>query len=93
MCGSRSLHPSGGGQLEREELLVVYGCCDGFFSLHRSEGFGRGMAEALQLGVDVIARCRHLERSSGNTDNPCLVLVYHSPGGLAVGRVLSGGGV
>ena len=24
-------------------------------SLHRSEGFGRGMAEALQLGVDVIA--------------------------------------
>jgi hypothetical protein len=24
-------------------------------SPHRSEGFGRGMAEALQLGVDVIA--------------------------------------
>jgi hypothetical protein len=24
-------------------------------SLHRSEGFGRGIAEALQLGVDVIA--------------------------------------
>ena len=24
-------------------------------SLHRVEGFGRGMAEALQLGVDVIA--------------------------------------
>jgi hypothetical protein len=31
------------------------GCCDVFLSLHRSEGFGRGMAEALQLGVDVIA--------------------------------------
>ena len=26
-----------------------------FLSLHRSEGLGRGMAEALQLGVDVIA--------------------------------------
>ena len=41
--------------LPREELLALYGCCDVFLSLHRSEGFGRGMAEALQLGVDVIA--------------------------------------
>jgi glycosyltransferase involved in cell wall biosynthesis len=32
-------------------------------ALHRSEGFGRGMAEALQLGVDVIATAY-----SGNTD-------------------------
>jgi len=39
--------------LERDELLALYGCCDVFLSLHRSEGFGRGMAEALQLGVDV----------------------------------------
>lgn len=41
--------------LERDELLALYGCCDVFLSLHRSEGFGRGMAEALQLGVDVIS--------------------------------------
>jgi len=32
-------------------------------SPHRSEGFGRGMAEALQLGVDVIATAY-----GGNTD-------------------------
>ena len=32
-------------------------------ALHRSEGFGRGMAEALQLGVDMIATAY-----SGNTD-------------------------
>ena len=32
-------------------------------SLHRVEGFGRGMAEALQLGVDVIATAY-----GGNTD-------------------------
>jgi hypothetical protein len=32
-------------------------------SLHRSEGFGRGMAEALQQGVDVIATAY-----GGNTD-------------------------
>ncbi len=49
--------------LPREELLALYGCCDAFLSLHRSEGFGRGMAEALQLGVDVIAT-----DFGGNTD-------------------------
>jgi len=49
--------------LERDELLALYGCCDVFLSLHRSEGFGRGMAEALQLGVDVIAT-----DYGGNTD-------------------------
>ena len=49
--------------LERDELLALYGCCDVFLSLHRSEGFGRGMAEALQLGLDVIATAY-----GGNTD-------------------------
>jgi hypothetical protein len=49
--------------LERDELLALYGSCDVFLSLHRSEGFGRGMAEALQLGVDVIATAY-----GGNTD-------------------------
>ena len=28
----------------RDELLALYACCDVFLSLHRSEGFGRGMA-------------------------------------------------
>lgn len=32
--------------LEREKLLSLYGCCDSFISLHRSEGLGRGHAEA-----------------------------------------------
>ena len=27
-----------------DELLSLYGCCEVFLSLHRSEGFGRGMA-------------------------------------------------
>ena len=49
--------------LERDELLAMFGCCDVFLSLHRSEGFGRGMAEALQLGLDVIAT-----DYGGNTD-------------------------
>ena len=41
----------------------MLGCCDAFISLHRSEGFGRGIAEALQLGLDVIAT-----DYGGNTD-------------------------
>ncbi len=49
--------------LPREELLALYGSCDAFLSLHRSEGFGRGLAEALQLGVNVIAT-----DFGGNTD-------------------------
>ncbi|MDC3056646.1 glycosyltransferase [bacterium] len=49
--------------LERDALIAMFGCCDVFLSLHRSEGFGRGMAEALQLGLDVIATAY-----GGNTD-------------------------
>ena len=51
------------GSLERDDLLAIYGSCDVFISLHRSEGFGRGLAEALQLGLDVIAT-----GYGGNTD-------------------------
>jgi len=40
--------------LERPDLLALYQTCDCFVSLHRAEGFGRGLAEALQLGLRVI---------------------------------------
>lgn len=49
--------------LDRDALLALYGCCDAFVSLHRSEGFGMGIAEALQLGLHVIAT-----DYGGNTD-------------------------
>lgn len=49
--------------LSRTELLELYTACDGFISLHRAEGFGRGLAEALMLGLDVIATDH-----GGNTD-------------------------
>lgn len=49
--------------LGRADLLSLYACCDAFVSLHRSEGFGRGLAEALQLGLDVVATDH-----GGNTD-------------------------
>ena len=45
---------------DAKNLLRV---CDCFVSLHRSEGFGRGLAEAMSLGKPVIAT-----RYSGNLD-------------------------
>lgn len=49
--------------LSRPELLALYGNCNCFLSLHRAEGFGRGIAEALLLGLRVIAT-----GYSGNVD-------------------------
>lgn len=41
--------------LSRGTLLDLYRACDCFVSLHRSEGFGRNIAEAMALGKPVIA--------------------------------------
>lgn len=41
--------------LTKPDVLGLYKLCDCFVSLHRAEGFGRGIAEALLLGLDVIA--------------------------------------
>jgi glycosyltransferase involved in cell wall biosynthesis len=38
-----------------DEVKNLIRCCDCFISLHRSEGFGRGSAEAMYFGVPVIA--------------------------------------
>lgn len=44
-----------GRQLSRAELLHLVASADCFVSLHRSEGFGYTMAEAMYYGVPVIA--------------------------------------
>ncbi len=44
-----------GRQLSREDLLLLIASADCYVSLHRSEGFGYTMAEAMYLGVPVIA--------------------------------------
>jgi len=48
-------------------------CCDCFVSLHRSEGFGLGMAEAMYLGKPVIATAYSGNLDFMNEDNSCLV--------------------
>lgn len=49
--------------LSKSEVMELYRSCDCFVSLHRAEGFGRGIAEALLLGLEVIAT-----NHGGNTD-------------------------
>lgn len=49
--------------LEREEINSLINICDCYISLHRSEGFGLTMAEAMSLGKPVIAT-----NYSSNTD-------------------------
>jgi glycosyltransferase involved in cell wall biosynthesis len=41
--------------LKRPELNAMFNACDSYVSLHRSEGFGLTMAEAMYLGKPVIA--------------------------------------
>lgn len=50
-------------QMDDNDTKNLVRCCDCFVSLHRSEGFGRGLAEAMYLGKPVIAT-----RYSGNLD-------------------------
>ncbi|MBE7217319.1 MAG: glycosyltransferase [Caulobacteraceae bacterium] len=49
--------------LPHEELMQLKAACDVYVSLHRSEGWGFGMLEAMQLGLPVIAT-----DFSGNAD-------------------------
>lgn len=49
--------------LTDDQVKNLVRCSDAFVSLHRSEGFGRGMAEAMYLGKPVIATAY-----SGNLD-------------------------
>lgn len=49
--------------LSRGGVLDLYRACDCFVSLHRAEGFGRGIAEAMMLGKPVI-----VTGYSGNLD-------------------------
>ncbi|MDR7100819.1 glycosyltransferase involved in cell wall biosynthesis [Lysobacter niabensis] len=43
------------GTITDSEVKNLIRCCDCFVSLHRSEGFGRGLAEAMYLGKPLIS--------------------------------------
>ena len=48
-------------------------CCDCFISLHRAEGFGLGMAEAMYLGKPVIGTGYSGNLDFMTRDNSCLI--------------------
>ncbi len=57
----------------REKLIGLIKCCDCFVSLHRAEGFGRLIAEAMLLGKPVIVSNYSGSRQFTNPDNAYLV--------------------
>jgi hypothetical protein len=61
--------------MRRPRVMALYNACDCYVSLHRAEGFGRGIAEAILLGKQVIST-----GYSGNMDfckEPRVALVRH----------------
>ena len=50
-------------RMERQDLINLMDSCDCYISLHRSEGFGRVIAEAMLLGQPVV-----VTNFSGNVD-------------------------
>ena len=59
--------------LSRDEMYGLIGVCDCYVSLHRSEGFGLGMAEAMYLGKPVIGTGYSGNLDFMNTTNSGLV--------------------
>lgn len=76
--------------LRRPELLALFKACDCLVSLHRAEGFGRCIAEALLLDKQVIAT-----GFSGNLDfchEPRVALVRHGMSALTAKDYMWGEG-
>lgn len=59
--------------MSEHETRSLVGCCDCFVSLHRSEGFGRGLAEAMYRAKPVIATGYSGNLDFMNADNSCLI--------------------
>jgi len=76
--------------MRRAELLALFDCCDCLVSLHRAEGFGRCLAEALLLGKQIITT-----GFSGNLDfcpEPRVALVRYEMIDLCPGDYMWGNG-
>jgi len=59
--------------LERSDLQALHRCIDVYVSLHRCEGFGLGMAEAMCMGKAVVATAYSGNMEFMTTANSCLV--------------------
>lgn len=61
------------------ELLALYDSCDAYLSLHRAEGLGLGMMEAMALGKPVIATGWSGNMDFMNETNSCPVRFRLTP--------------
>lgn len=59
--------------LSEVDLYSLTNCCDVYISLHRAEGFGLGIAEAMQLGKAVIATDYSANTEFCKADNSILI--------------------
>lgn len=59
--------------LDDKGIKSLVALCDTFVSLHRSEGFGRGLAEAMYYGKPVIGTAYSGNLDFMTADNSCLV--------------------
>lgn len=59
--------------LDDTGIKSLLALCDSFVSLHRSEGFGRGLAEAMYYGKPVIGTAYSGNLDFMTPDNSCLV--------------------
>ncbi|OIR06734.1 N-acetylglucosaminyl-diphospho-decaprenol L-rhamnosyltransferase [mine drainage metagenome] len=60
-------------RMTRDEILGLNSVCDAFVSLHRSEGFGRCLAESMWLGKPVIATNYSGSRDFAREGTACVV--------------------
>ena len=59
--------------LDASQMSMLFHSIDVYISLHRSEGFGLGMAEAMAIGKPVIATAYSGNLDFMNSSNSCLV--------------------
>ncbi len=59
--------------LDRSHVQALQRCADVYISLHRSEGFGLGLAECMRLGKPVIATAWSGNMEFMTAENSCLV--------------------
>lgn len=61
------------GFLNRDEMFALLAVSDVYLSMHRSEGFGLGMAEAMRLGKPVVGTAYSGNMEFMSRENSCLV--------------------
>ena len=66
---------------DKADLNALIRCCDAYVSLHRAEGFGMVLAEAMLLGVPTVATAYSANTEFQSEESACLVKYKKVPVG------------